>query len=55
MENTPGIDNRQFNISERIDEGVRSGRISRREARSLHNRERRIARQEAQFKAVTVS
>ena len=48
--NTPGIDNLQFNISERIDEGVRSGRITQREARSLRNRERNIARHEASFK-----
>ena len=48
--NAPGIDNRQFNIGERIDEGVRSGRITQREARKLHSRERDIARQEARFK-----
>lgn len=48
--NAPGIDNRQFNIGERIDEGVRSGRITQREARRLHSRERDIARQEARFK-----
>lgn len=47
---TSGIDNRQFNISERIDEGVRSGRITRREARRLLSRERDIARHEASFK-----
>ena len=47
---TPGIDNRQFNISQRIDEGVRSGRITQREARRLLSRERDIARQEARFK-----
>lgn len=48
--NTNGIDDRQFNIGERIDEGVRSGRITEREARSLHRRERDIARHEASFK-----
>jgi hypothetical protein len=48
---TPGIDNRQINISDRIDEGVRTGRITRREADRLHSRERRIARHEAAFKA----
>ena len=47
---TPGIDNRQVNISQRIDEGVSSGRISQREARRLHSRERDIARLEARFK-----
>ncbi|WPC68669.1 hypothetical protein SBP18_09260 [Rhodoferax ferrireducens] len=48
--NTNGIDNREFNISQRIDEGVRSGHISQREARSLRSRERDVARQEARFK-----
>ncbi|MEO8118757.1 MAG: hypothetical protein ABI606_05470 [Rhodoferax sp.] len=48
--NTNGIDNRQLNISQRIDEGVLSGRISQREARRLFNRERDIARHEASFK-----
>ena len=48
--NTNGIDNRQRNISARIDEGVRSGRITQREARSLLNRERAIARHEVSYK-----
>ena len=48
--NTHGIDNRQFNISQRIDEGVRSGRITQREARRLRSQERNIARHEASFK-----
>jgi len=48
--NTNGIDNRQFNIGERIDEGVRSGRITQREAQKLHRRERDIERHEANFK-----
>ena len=48
--NTPGIDNRQLGIGQRIDEGVRSGRITQREARSLQNRERAIARHEAAYK-----
>jgi ElaB/YqjD/DUF883 family membrane-anchored ribosome-binding protein len=48
--NTPGIDERQADISQRIDEGVRSGQISRREARRLQVRERNIARHEASFK-----
>lgn len=47
---TTGIDNRQLNISARIDDGVRSGRITRREARRLQNRERVIARHEAAYK-----
>lgn len=49
-DNTRGIDNRQVNISERIEEGIRTGRITQREARRLQNRERNIARQEARFK-----
>ncbi|MEP6965614.1 MAG: hypothetical protein ABI845_09020 [Polaromonas sp.] len=49
--NTPGIDNRQFDISQRIDEGMRSGRIDQREARRLHTREREIQRHEARFKS----
>lgn len=48
---TPGIDNQEYRISQRIDEGVRSGRITQREARRLHNRERVIAQHEASFKA----
>jgi len=48
--NTNGIDNREFNISQRIDEGVRTGRITQREARSLRSRERDVARLEAGFK-----
>lgn len=49
--NTPGIDNSEFQISQRIDEGVRSGRITQREARRLLNRERGIQRHEAMFKS----
>ena len=48
---TPGIDNREFEIGRRIDEGIRSGRLSPREARRLHEREREIARHEAFFKS----
>lgn len=49
-DNTPGIDNLQANISQRIDEGVRAGNLSRRDGRRLHMRERAIARHEASFK-----
>lgn len=49
--NTPGIDNREYQIGQRIDEGVRSGRITQREARRLERREREIARHEAFFKS----
>lgn len=48
---TPGIDNREYQIGQRIDEGVRSGRITQREARRLERREREIARHEAFFKS----
>jgi hypothetical protein len=48
---TPGIDDSQADIREMIGQGVRSGRISRGEARRLENRERNIARNEARFKA----
>ncbi|MDB5845874.1 MAG: hypothetical protein JWP79_3184 [Polaromonas sp.] len=49
--NTPGIDNREYQVSRRIEEGVRSGRITQREARRLQSREREIARHEAFFKS----
>lgn len=48
---TPGIDNQEYRISQRIDEGVRSGHITQREARRLHKRERVIAQHEASFKS----
>lgn len=48
---TPGIDNRDAQISQRIDEGLRSGRITPREARKLHTRQREIARHETYFKS----
>lgn len=48
--NTNGIDNRQENIGQRIDEGLRSGRLTRPEARRLQRQERYIARHEASFK-----
>ena len=49
--NTPGIDNRKVDISRRIDEGFRSGRITEREARRLKLRGREIERMEANFKS----
>ncbi|MEO8389333.1 MAG: hypothetical protein ABI893_06070 [Polaromonas sp.] len=49
--NTNGIDNAQYNASQRIDEGVRTGHINRREAAKLHSRERSIERHEAAFKS----
>lgn len=48
---TPGIDQRQDQIGKRIDAGVRSGRITAREARKLHERERDIERRETRAKA----
>jgi hypothetical protein len=48
---TPGIDNREFQISRRIEEGVRSGRITQNEARRLHRQQREIERREAYFKS----
>lgn len=50
-DNTPGIDNREFRIRDRIEEGVHSGRITEGEARRLHRREREIERHEARFKS----
>ena len=49
--NTNGIDRLEYKISQRIDEGVRAGRITQREARRVHRRERVIERQEVAFKA----
>lgn len=48
---TPGIDASEAGIRAMIGQGVRSGHISRFEARRLENRERNIARNEARFKA----
>lgn len=48
---TPGIDRREFEISVRIDEGVRTGRISEREAHRLNRWARDIERREALFKS----
>jgi len=49
--NTNGIDRMEYRISQRIDEGVRSGHITQREARRLYSRERDIERHEAAFKS----
>ncbi|WP_431097333.1 hypothetical protein [Polaromonas aquatica] len=48
---TSGIDHREREISQRIDEGIRTGRITRDEAARLRQHERRIDRQEAQFRS----
>lgn len=46
-----GIDLHEFKISQRIDEGIRTGRINRWEADRLHNRFSTIESHEAYFKA----
>jgi hypothetical protein len=48
---TPGIDNQQYNIHARINQGVRQGHITQREASRLYKRENEIARREARAKA----
>ena len=48
---TPGIDRASYEIGERIDEGLRAGRISQREARMLHRPHRAIERHEAAYKS----
>ena len=48
---TPGLDKQEYRLSQRIDEGVRDGRISQREARRLLKRERSFQQHEASFKA----
>jgi hypothetical protein len=47
----PGIDHREMRIRDQIEEGVRSGSISERQARRLLRRERQIERDEARAKA----
>lgn len=49
--NTPGIDNQEYKIGQRIDEGVRTGHITEREARNLRSRQRTIDRHEAAYKS----
>lgn len=46
-----GVDSREFNIRARIDEGVRSGRLSQREAGRFMAREEQIERREAAFRS----
>lgn len=48
---TPGIDSKEYQISQRIEEGLRTGRITSREAYRLQSREREIARHEVFFKS----
>ncbi|MES2401772.1 MAG: hypothetical protein V4573_17410 [Pseudomonadota bacterium] len=46
-----GIDSREFNIRARIDEGVRTGRLSQREGARFMAREEQIERREAAFRS----
>jgi hypothetical protein len=48
---TPGIDRASDDIGQRIDQGLRSGRISQREARMLHRQHRTIERHEAAYRS----
>jgi hypothetical protein len=48
---TPGIDARQHNQAQRIRQGVRSGELTRREARHLRRGQHRIQRMENRAKA----
>ena len=48
--NTPGIDDRQADINQRIVDGVSSGQINRRQAQRLQSRVRDVARMERRFK-----
>ncbi|MES2512149.1 MAG: hypothetical protein V4625_19650 [Pseudomonadota bacterium] len=50
-QNLGGIDSREFNIRARIDEGVRTGRLSPQEARRFMQREAQIERREAAFRS----
>ena len=48
---TPGIDGKKHQIVQRIEEGLRTGRITPRETYRLQSREREIARHEVFFKS----
>jgi hypothetical protein len=48
---TPSVDRQQANIHVRIDQGVRQGYITQREARQLYQRERQLNQREARIKA----
>lgn len=48
---TPGVDARQQRQAARIEQGVASGELTRREARRLHREQQAIANAEAQAKA----
>jgi hypothetical protein len=48
---TPGIDNAQQAVSDRIQQGLQSGRITPSEARALYRRDREIQNREAAYKS----
>jgi multidrug resistance efflux pump len=48
---TSDIDHREYQIHERIEQGMRSGHITRDEAKSLSQRVREIERRQARFKS----
>lgn len=48
---TPAVDNAQQQIHARIEQGIRSGHITRREADRLFAKEKQINRDEARFKS----
>jgi hypothetical protein len=48
---TPGIDKAQYLIRARIEQGIRTGHITRREAERLYASERALHRSEAAFKS----
>jgi hypothetical protein len=48
---TPGVDQRQANQQARIEQGVASGQLNRREAARLERQQARIARAERRAKA----
>lgn len=48
---TPGIDNRKYQLGQLIDQGVRTGRINQRQADRLHYREQEYQRREAMFRS----
>ncbi|MBI2726721.1 MAG: hypothetical protein HYX42_10780 [Polaromonas sp.] len=49
--NLGGIDSREFNLRARIEEGVRTGRLSQREGDRFMAREEQIERREAAFRS----
>lgn len=48
---TPGIDQRQANQERRIDQGVQSGKLTKKEARKVQRGQNKVNRMEARAKA----